>query len=44
VTPDFRELPRRVPLDETVEGVDVTEPAEEPGLPEPDRGWFNSGG
>ena len=41
---DYRELPKHVPLEETVEVVDVSTPAEEPGLPQPDRDWFNSGG
>ncbi|MDT7572909.1 MAG: hypothetical protein QOE05_3083 [Actinomycetota bacterium] len=43
-TPDYRELPKRVELDETVEEVDVTPPHPEEGLPQPDRNWFAAGG
>ena len=43
--PDYRELPKRVELDDTVEEIDVSPPlAQEPGLPQPDKDWFAAGG
>jgi hypothetical protein len=44
-TPDYRELPKRVDLVETVEEVDTsTPPQPEEGLPQPDKDWFAAGG
>ena len=44
-TADYRELPKRVDLSETVEEVDVSlPPAPEPGLPQPDKDWFAASG
>jgi hypothetical protein len=41
----FRALPERVPLQDTVEDVDAgSAAAPEPGLPQPDRDWFQAGG
>ncbi|MDT7548339.1 MAG: hypothetical protein QOE84_733, partial [Actinomycetota bacterium] len=43
--PDYRELPKRVDLVETVEEYDVsTPPAPVEGLPQPDKDWFAAGG
>jgi hypothetical protein len=43
--PDYRELPKRIDLVETIEEYDVSPPpAPEPGLPQPDKDWFAAGG
>jgi hypothetical protein len=42
--PDYRELPKRVDLAETIEDVDVSPPQTDEGLPQPDKDWFASGG
>jgi hypothetical protein len=44
-TPDYRELPERVDLAETVEEIDASLPPQpEWGLPQPDKDWFAAGG
>ena len=43
-TPDYRELPKRIDLVETTEEVETSPVALDEGLPEPDKGWFASGG
>jgi hypothetical protein len=44
-TADYRELPKRVALDQIVEEVDVSVPPQpEEGLPQPDKDWFAAGG
>jgi hypothetical protein len=42
--PDYRELPKRVDPEDYVEEIDVTPPAIDEGVPEPDKGWFAAGG
>lgn len=43
--PDYRELPQRIDLADTIEEVDASLPLQpEEGLPQPDKDWFGSGG
>ena len=42
--PDYRTLPERVDPEDYVEEIDPTPPPGDDGLPEPDKGWFASGG
>jgi hypothetical protein len=43
-TPDYRELPERVELEDTVEEIDVSPPVPDEGMPKPDKDWFAAGG
>jgi hypothetical protein len=41
---DYYELPKRIDPVEMIEEVDVSPPQTDEGLPQPDKGWFASGG